>query len=329
MKKASQILLIVFGLAFFGATAMNAVLVSKSRAALSGKALSDKLSAPPSRYQVMVVIPDTGDSFFEGLLEGIRDGAKDVDAAVQVFRYSGSSSAEAEDLYDLALRSKADGLVMYAPRDDRATGRAEEAALQGVVLVSVGTDPPVGGATSFIGCSSFLQGREGGRLICERLGGRARIGVILPSTASDDPREEPMYRGVAAAISGYRGASIVEAPRARPGALSGEEEAAAMLARTPSINAIFCPTARDTMGAAQVVIDMNRVGSVVVVGSDETPEMIRYIEKGVVAASVVRDTKRMGVEAMRMFARLKEGARSKEALEVGFAVRTAATGKKP
>lgn len=323
MKNAARILSVLFGLAFLGAILLNAGLVGKSRAALASGVLRDKPSAYPARYQVIVVIPDTGDSFFEGLLEGIRSGARDADAAVQVFRYSGSSSAEAERLYDLSLRARADGLIMYAPRNDRVAGRAEEAASHGVVLVPVGTDPPIGGSPVFIGSSSFLLGREGGRLICERLGGRARIGVILPSTGAGDPKGEPIYRGIASSVAAYRGALIVAALVSRPGVLSGEEAAAAMLRQNPSINALFCPTARDTVGAAQVVIDLNRVGQVVVVGTDETPEILRYIEKRVVAASVVRDTKRMGAEAMGMFSRLKEGRKPGQVLEVGFETRTA------
>jgi ribose transport system substrate-binding protein len=323
MKHASRILSIVLGLAFLGAIIVNAGFVGKSRAALTSGVLRGKLSTVPARFQVMVVIPDTGDSFFEGLLEGIRSGARGADAAVQVFRYSGSSSAEAERLYDLALRSKVDGLIMYTPRNDRVTGRAEDAVRHGVALVPVGTDPPIGGASVFIGSSSLLQGREVGHLICERLGGQARIGVILPSTGEGDPKDEPIYRGIVSAVRAYRGASIVAVVRSRPGVLSGEEAVAAMLRQAPSINALFCPSARDTVGAAQVVIDLNRVGQVVVVGSDETPEILRYIEKGVVAASIVRDTKKMGAEAMSMFSRLKEGQKLKEVSEAGFEIRMA------
>lgn len=323
MKYASRILSIVFGLLFLGAIVVNASLVGKSRASLASGVLRAKPSILPAHFQVMVVIPDTGDSFFEGLLEGIRGGARDADAVVQVFRYSGSSSAEAERLYDLALRSKVDGLIMYTPRSDLVVGRAEDAARHGVALVPVGTDPPIGGASAFIGSSSLLQGREVGHLLCKNLGGQARIGIILPSTGAGDPKDEPIYRGIVSTVEAYRGASIVAVVRSRPGVLSGEEAVAAMLHQDPFINALFCPSARDTVGAAQVVIDLNKVGQIVVVGSDETPEILRYIEKGVVAAIIVRDTKKMGAEAMSMFSRLKEGQRLQQVTEAGFEIRTA------
>ncbi len=323
MRNASGILSVVLGLAFLAASVTNVALVGRSRAALAGGALSEKATALPARFHVIVVIPDTDDSFFEGLLEGIRSGEREADAAVQVFRYPGSSPAEAERLYELALRSKADGLVMYAPRNDRVTGRAREAAARGVSLVPVGTDPPLGGAPLFIGSSSYQQGREGGELILERLGDSARIGVILPASgAAEAPAADPRHRGLADAIQRARGATIVAAVRSRQGALSGEDAVAAMLRANPSINAIFCPTARDTVGAAQVVIDLNLVGQVVVIGADETPEIARYLDKGVVAASIVRDTKRMGAEAMRMFSRLEAGEDPRLELDVGFATRT-------
>ena len=67
---------------------------------------------------------------------------------------------------------------------------------------------------------------------------------------------------------------------------------------------------------------MNRVGQVLIIGSDETPEIRRYLEKGVVAASIVRDSRWIGLEAMRSFARLRDARGEPKAVEAGFSIAT-------
>jgi ribose transport system substrate-binding protein len=321
MKKAAWVLAIVFGLVFVGATLLNADLIGKSRTALAHGVSLSPLAAKPARYQIIVVMPDTDDSFFRGLIDGIEAGAARAEAAIQVFRYPGSSSSDAERYFEIALRAKVDGLIMYTPRNDRVSDRSERAARSGVVFIPVGTDAPDGGRLNFIGSGSFLQGFEGARIICSALGRSARIGVILPATSTGDLRDELLYRGVDSAVRTFPGASVASVVRARPGILSGEEAAARMLRTAPAVNAIFCSNAQDTEGAAQVVVDANRVGSVFIVGADETPDIDHYIDKGVVGASIVRDSRRIGLDAMLAFTRLKDGKGPSDAIEVGFSVR--------
>jgi len=322
MKKAAWILAIVFGLAFVGTALLNADLIVTSHEALARGVLRTPASAAPARYQLVVVMPDTDDSFFRGLTDGIQHSAGAADAAVQVFRYPGSSTSEAERYFEIALLAKVDGLIMYTPRNDLVADRSNRASRSGVAFVPVGTDAPNGAKRGFIGSGSLLQGFEGGKIICAALGSAARVGVILPATGTGDLRDELLYRGVASAVGTYQGAAITSVVRARPGILSGEEAAARMLRAHPQVNALFCSNAQDTEGAAQVVVDANRVGSVLIVGADETPDIDRYIDKGVVAASIVRDSRRIGEEAVAAFIRLKEGKPPGAAIEVGFTIRS-------
>ncbi|MFZ2636674.1 MAG: substrate-binding domain-containing protein [Rectinemataceae bacterium] len=323
MKRAAWILAIVFGLAFLGATLLNADLISKSRQALASGVFRDPEAAETARFHVIVVIPDTGDSFFDGLLEGISDSASEADAAVQVFRYPGPSAAEAERYFEIALRAKADGLIMYVTRDEDVDARAARAAREGVTFIPVGANAPGRSIPGFIGSDPFLQGFEGGKLICARLGAQARIGVILPASETGTAEEEPLYRGVEAAVRAFPGASIEIAAWERPGVLAGEEAAVLILQSRRTVNALFCSSSRSTMGAAQVVVDMNKVGEILIVGADETAEIGRYIDKGVVVASIVRDSRRIGREAVRAFSLAKESGQPPIPVEVGFFVKTA------
>ncbi len=322
MKRITWVLTVLFGMAFAGATLMNASLVEKSRRAFTGGVFRETSTIPRARYHLVLVLPDDDDSFFTGLEEGVRAGAAEADAAVQVFAYPGSSTMEKERFFDIALSAGVDGLIMFSPRGDPVVERASKAAGKGVVFVPVGTDLPEGNPGGFIGSASLLQGFEGGKRICTTLGSSARVGVILPASGTGPEEEEPLFRGLSASLQSYPGATVAALTRARPGTLAGGEAASAMLGANPSINAIFCANSRDTMGVAQVVVELNRVGRVLVIGADETPEILRYIEKGVVTASIVRDSKWIGREAVRAFTRIKAGEQPAAPIEAGFYIRT-------
>ena len=322
MKRTARILAILFGAALLGATITNAALIGDSRRALSETVLRDTQGGHVSRYLVMVVLPDTDDSFFQGLREGINSQAPMVDAAIQVFRYSESIPGEANHLFEIAQKAKVDGLIMYCPSDSDPQVLVAESRKHGVAFVPVGTDPPIKSSQGFIGSGSLLQGLRSGNLIGAKLGNTARVGLILPESGDQPATENALYRGVATAMRAFPGSRIIKPVKARHGILSGEEATATLLLNAQAVNAIVCSNAQDTEGAAQVIVDMNLVGRVMIIGTDETPEIRRFIEKNVISASIVRDSRRIGQEAIRAFAMIKAGQAAKEAVEVGFLVRT-------
>jgi ribose transport system substrate-binding protein len=323
MKQAARILAIVFGLAFVGATLLNADLIGRSRRALASGVLRNESAIAASRYELALIVPDSDDSFFTGLIAGVEDSVPAAEAAVEIFRYSPSTSEDAERYFEIALLSRVDGIIMYAQRNDPTEYRFERAKQANIIFIPVGTDQPSGGLPYFIGSGSILQGFEGGRLICSSLGSAARIGVILAAGGEGDPMNEPLYRGIASAIKAFPGAQVSALIRGEPGLLSGEESTAEMLHSDPAINAIFCTSSSDTIGAAQVIVDQNKVGKILIVGADETPEIVRYIDKGVVSASIVRDSRKIGHEAVQTYVDLKAGRKVPAIIEAGFQIRSA------
>lgn len=321
MYKASWILAAVFGLVFLGATFLNAELVGRSRAALAETGLDGQNRAAAVPWHLLVILPDSDDSFFSNLLEGIRQGTPTWQTAVQVERYPAASSMEADRWFDIGLRSGVDGIVMYQARGDDAERRAALAEAAGVVFVAVGKEAPPGVLPCFIGSAPLFHGFEGGRIITGILAQRAQIGLILPAGGYGPPEQDSLYKGVAAAVATYRGARIVAATRPEPGLFTGEDAARLLLAQHPGINAVFCATSRDTLGAAQALVDQGLAGTVVLIGADETPELLRYLESGVVAASIVRDSRRIGYEAAQAFADMRRGLPPPGVLEVDFTVR--------
>ena len=322
MGRIVRVLAVVFGLVFAGATALNAFLVIQSRMALSGGGFDGSASAKPADRHLLVILPVSDDSFFSRIVEGLEANAAEMRAAVQVERYPAASPDDADRWFDIGLRSGVDGIVMYASPGDDVAQRAAIAEAAGVVYIAVGKEAPPGVLPCFIGSAPLFQGFAGGRIITGLLAQRARIGLILPAGGTHRPENDSLYKGVAAAVATYRGAAIVATIRAVPGIFAGEEAAARLLEAHPDINAIWCATSRDTLGAAQVLVDEGLAKKIVLVGADETPLLQRYLEEGVVAASIVRDSRRIGVEAAHAFEDMEAGKPPPGIIEVDFTVLT-------
>jgi ABC-type sugar transport system substrate-binding protein len=130
-----------------------------------------------------------------------------------------------------------------------------------------------------------------------------------------------MYRGILMTLKSFAGSSIVAVSRATPGLFSGEEAVTSLLRAEPSINILICGNAPITEGAAQVVVDQGLVGQVVVIGTDESPTINKLVDRGVIAASIVRDSRHLGDQAVKAFLRALRGGTSEPPVEVGFTVR--------
>ena len=310
---------VLFAVALAGATAMNFILLSQARQALDEGILGTRSPAVPAQHHLALIIPDTTDSFFDGLIAGMTSKARDADVAVQIFRYRRGAD-EAETYFQLCLTSHLDGVVLFAG-PERLAERAAEARNENVIFIPVGTQVPQN-RQGFIGSSSLLQGFESGNQVGLLKGRSARIGLLLSSDGQGPPTEDPMYRGLAASIQAFPGATIIKSARARPGILSGEEAVSTLLRSDPSINVLVCGSAPVTEGAAQVVVDQGRVGEVLIVGTDGSPTIDRLVDKGVIAASVVRDSRKMGVIALEAFLQASGGVPFSSSVEVGFQVRS-------
>jgi len=322
-RRSGWIFLLLFGLALVGATAMNFILVNQARLALDEGILEPSAARSPAHHHLALVIPELSDSFFDGLVAGVQAAAARQDVALQTFRYRGDDPGEAEKTLQLCLTAHLDGVIFYSPDDGLARIRQLRAQAEGVILIPVGLQSPRDMGIGFIGASSLLQGVETGNQAGQRRGQAARVGLLLSPDEAVAPEDDPVYRGVLVALQSYPGSVLVKAARARQGIFSGEEAASALLKAYPAINVLICASAPITEGAAQVVVDQGRVGRVLILGTDESPTIDRLVKKGVIAASVVRDSGKMGTLAVEAFLRARAGAPFQTSVEVGFTVRQA------
>lgn len=331
MKRAAWRMLpiVVFGVALAGALAINISLVNRSRNALTSTILRNPATVRTAKFHIVAILPDTADPFYTHLIEGLREESERQNAALQIFYYTstaigeaGNTSEEVLRWFEIALRSKADGIILFQPKGMDVQRFAQKAESERIPFVPLAMDAPQSWTRSGVTGDSFSQGKEASTLVLGLLGTVVRVGIILSSDTSLGYafNEEPFYRGVEEVLKGRPGAAIAAAVREEESILGGEDACARMLTEHPDINAILCIDAKATIGAAQVIIDRGNVGQIIIIGADENSEVNRLIEKGVVHASIVRDAAAMGRSGISLVVGQLIGTRSPERISVGYHV---------
>ena len=100
---------------------------------------------------------------------------------------------------------------------------------------------------------------------------------------------------------------------------SGEDAAYSILTQYPDLDAIVCTSEKDTFGAAQVIIDLNRVGETKLIGVGLSEDILKYIRLEVIAAFDM-NPEMMSVRALDI---MTEEKPTSDYIEIPFNVVTA------
>jgi ribose transport system substrate-binding protein len=104
---------------------------------------------------------------------------------------------------------------------------------------------------------------------------------------------------------------------------SGASSGGAALAGSGSsadFNTIIFTDSNDTIAAAQTLIDLNMVGRVQVIGFGSDPGVLESIRKGVIACSLAINPERIGYEAVRSLAALRQTGYTSTLIDTGIEI---------
>lgn len=275
-------------------------------------------------YHFAVVAQNTDDPFWQSVKKGTFGAAKELNVAVE-FNGPHFTNLEEELQYlNIAIASKVDGIITHVLDEKRFTPLIDKAVRAGIPVITIDSDAVSSTRQSFIGTNSFKLGYEGGKMIAEAAGGKAQVAVILNNYSSDGENVTQNVRlsGFKEAVRSFPGIQIKTVQISQKGIFSAEELTQNILNKYPDLSAIFCTSSKDTLGAAQVVVDFNKVGDITIIGYDDLPEILRYVEKGVVYGTVVGDPVGIGSNSIKAMVELKNKKRTSSYIDTGVYVVT-------
>lgn len=261
-------------------------------------------------YHFAVICENVEDSFWQSIRKGVEKASQEFNVAVEFNWPSSSGAAEQIKHMDMAIASKVDGIVTYVWDEAEADEMINHSVENNIPVVTIGTDAKNSMREAFVGLNTYSYGTQLGRTLLSATGGQGKVVVLVSnSQIGGTVLQNLTISGMKDALKYYPDISITTIQYNQDDILAVEDTIKDLLNNTPELSAIICTSAKDTAVVAQRLIDLNKVGYNII-GFGDTPEILRYIENGVVYGSITASHEQMGYDAIRALYDIRHNGRT-------------------
>jgi len=265
------------------------------------------LAASHPDWRAIVLLPETRDPFYHQVADALKENARRHGLALEFRPLPMAQDREsALRTLELAITVRPGGLIIPGSADPEYVRLIGQAVANRIPVITVATDSPASKRHTFVGTNGFSLGLKVGEFIEQNSSDGARIGVILsqPDPAASSSNNQSIIAGLAQALKRGGQRRITET-RNYLAEVSSEEIIADVIDNHPEVTVLFFTSSKDAIAAAQHLVDRNRVGQVLIIGVDDPPELIDYLKKGIIAATILRNPENLGRLAIESLVELK------------------------
>ena len=189
--------------------------------------------------------------------------------------------------FDQAIAEKPAGInvVGFDPALKPSIDKAIDAGIPVMTL-----DAEVYGSKryTFLGTGNYNAGREGAKTLAEAIGGKGKVALLTKVGQSNLEERIQGYKDEFAA--NYPGIEVVQIIDDQSDSAKAADGLKAVLQRVPDLAGVGCVEAAGGVGAATAVKELDLVGKVKIVSMDRDDGTLKFIEDGVIYASVAQKT---------------------------------------
>ncbi|MCL2129735.1 MAG: substrate-binding domain-containing protein [Treponema sp.] len=280
-------------------------------------------------YHFSLYIPDTRNSFFEGIIRGAELAALELDLAISVH----SIDPDKNEL-EMAAFMGVDGVIVCPYLDDSLARRQlEKIRDRQLPAVLINHNLPSEQPWPFIGTNNYDLGRRIGQILFN-FPNEIRLAVVYSDKAPGIYTERELVEmGISAyledrlsgPIMSYRTSlnpldaesllwEIFQSPGISFGSGGTEER--------EFVNTIVFTDPDDTVAVAQTLVDLNLVGQIQIIGFGADPGVMENLRKGIISATVSINPERIGYEAVNSLAALRSTGYTSASIDTGIEIIT-------
>lgn len=251
-----------------------------------------------SNYYVMIT-DNSKSSFWKSVYEGAEAAAEQSDAYVEMLGNNLSVEYSKEELMEIAINSKVDGIILQADESNSMTRSIEKAEQANIPVITVLEDNSAGGRQSFVGISNYNLGEEYGKLVCQLSEKKSTVNaLLLMDEEQSDSNQSIVLTGIRDAIEevgmGDK-VEVVAAPVNNSSTFAAEESIHNIFMTSTTLpDIIICLNEQNTTCVYQAVVDYNKVGLVEILGYYVSETILSAIKKNIIYSTITINTKEMG-----------------------------------
>lgn len=215
-----------------------------------------------------------------------------------------------EELFEIALESKVDGIIVEAKDAQKMKSLIDKACSQGIDVVTLLSDSPDSMRRSSIQVSAYNLGKTyGQQVISKDLNENERI-LVINDSSNSDASQNLIFTGIQDTI--YNSLEEESSVSISQYSVNGsdtfameEEIRSIFLDEELMPNVIICPDDQATEVVYQALVDYNKVGLVRLIGYHNSQTIIDGIKQGVIEASIAVDVQELGEYSVEALAEYK------------------------
>lgn len=253
----------------------------------------------PPDFRFMIILDGTDTSFVKEIELGVLSAARDYKIAYEIWNFKGNrKEEEILQQFDIAIESNVDGIIIQAFDDEGFRTLLSKSNYREVPVTTVGTDILGYEKVSFLAYNEYAIGARIGTLLNQHFESEKINNGTIVLLQNDNYTEQDQGLGmmeklesdftIKTEIVDYKGENTLNAEGVTRNIINLYDD----------LVAIVCSSGEETLGVVQALKDTDKINEVVVIGNDDYPEILDYIERGTVYATVVADNERLGYEAM-------------------------------
>ncbi|NRZ15825.1 ribose transport system substrate-binding protein [Clostridium beijerinckii] len=215
--------------------------------------------------------------------------------------FLGPTTASTEDglkLFDMATSAKVSGIITYVQEEGQYKKKINSAMEKGIPVVTIDSDEEDSNRIAYVGTDNVLAGQVAGKEMVKQIGTSGNVAIVMGGKNVKNQKER--VEGFTQYIKSNSNLKIVDTDSSDAMLLEAEIITRKILNRNDNINALFCTSALDGIGAARAVKDLNYKDRVKIICFDDLDDTLSNIRNGLVSATIVQKSNEMGYRAVNI-----------------------------
>jgi len=289
MKKYLKVILVITLVILFCGSNLYFLSLLKDR----------KIEKEPLRPKIVLISHVKTNPYWINIKEGAERAAKERGAVIEFLGPTTASTEEGLKLFDMATSAKVSGIITYVQEEGKYKSQINSAMEKGVPVVTIDSDEEDSKRIAYVGTDNILAGQSAGAEMIKQIGTEGKVAIVMGG--KDVKNQKERVEGFRNYITSNSNLKIIDTDSSDAMLLESEIITRKILNRNDNnINALFCTSALDGIGAAKAIKDLNDKGKVKIICFDDLEETLNNIKNGVVAATIVQKSNDMGYKAVNV-----------------------------
>jgi ribose transport system substrate-binding protein len=259
------------------------------------------------KVSVGLVLINLQAKFFNDINAGAVDAAKKAEVNLQVIDGNNDPAAQVNAVETLT-QQKVDGIIMVAIDVKGILPALQDAAKSGVKVVAVDAKVEDPSVKAFIGVDNAKAGADFGdfvgKYISEKLGGKAKIGIIGALNSFIQNQRKDNFIEAVKKTAGVTIGNTVDGQNVQERALAASEN---LVTSSPDINVIYATGEPALIGAIAALESQGATKRIKLFGWDLSKQAVKAMDDGFLIGVVQQNPYQEGVEAIDALVKLSQG----------------------